>query len=369
MELMNSAKRIKPIFENSDNSIDAIILKNGSENYIDQNFFYVSGITHGLFEECYAILFPDGGIHLIITELEESIARKSTATIHLYKSKKELNKIIKELLRKKSQIGINSSGLLYCDYQKITTMLKDKKLHDFSKSFQLCRMIKDKKELQNIAKACEIADRVMENMFNYIKINMSENDLAAEIDYYLQKFGAQHPAFNTIASFGPHTAIPHHTHNSTLLKKGDFIVCDFGATYKKYNSDLTRTFVFGKASKKQKEMYETVKKAQEKAISTIKIGIKAHTIHKQVKTFIDKTPYKNHFIHSTGHSLGLSTHDPGVAFNSTCKVQLRENMVLTVEPGIYIQGYGGVRLEDDIVISKNGCKFMTQSSKSLNDFY
>ena len=228
-------------------------------------------------------------------------------------------------------------------------------------------MIKSPREISMIKKACEIADRVMDDIRNYVKKNMTENELASEIDYHLQRYGAQHPAFETIASFGSHTAMPHYTHDQSKLNEGDFILCDFGACFNKYHSDMTRTFVFGTASEKQKQIHETVWMAQQNALQLIRPGVQANEVHERVKSFIDSGPFKDCFIHSTGHSLGLSIHDPGIGFYSTCEERLQEKMVLTVEPGIYIKGYGGVRIEDDILVTKEGCISLTNASKELQE--
>jgi Xaa-Pro aminopeptidase len=159
--------------------------------------------------------------------------------------------------------------------------------------------------------------------------------------------------------------IPHYSHRAHTITSGDFVLCDFGATYQKYHSDMTRTFVFGSASKPQRRMHKTVQEAQQQAFDLIRPGIPASAVHNHVQSFIDNTEYKGSFIHSTGHGLGLSVHDPGVSFSSTCDTILKENMVLTVEPGIYRQGYGGVRIEDDIRITKRGCEILTKTPREL----
>ncbi len=367
MLMMNTRERVKNIFKNSNVDIDSIIIKNGHEQYIDTNFFYVTGISKGLFEDCCLVLFPDGTIHMIVTALESDIAKDADADIHIFQSRKEMENILKDILVNVNSIGVNESAILHSDYQWISTNFKEKKMENVIASFHKSRMIKEPDELRSIKKACGIADQVMDEISNYIKKNMTENELAAEIDYHLQKYGAQNPAFDTIASFGANTAMPHYTHDQSKLKEGDFILCDFGASFDKYNSDMTRTFVYGSASDKQKKIHETVRIAQQKAMMAIKPGIKANIVHQQAKSYIDSSSFKDCFIHSTGHSLGISVHDPGVGFYASCEELLKENMVITVEPGIYVQGYGGVRIEDDVVITKEGCTSLTKSQRTLQE--
>jgi Xaa-Pro dipeptidase len=140
---------------------------------------------------------------------------------------------------------------------------------------------------------------------------------------------------------------------------------DFGARFRRYNSDITRTFVFGKAAEKQKEMHEVVLAAQEVGFETIKPGIKANEVHNAVNSFIDGGMFKGCFIHSTGHSLGLNVHDGGAGLSSDCDVELKEGMIFTVEPGVYIPGFGGVRIEDDILIKKDRIELLTKSSRDF----
>ena len=363
--MMNIKKRIDTIFQNHQDELDAIIIKNGAEQFIDVNFFYVTGLSYGLFESSILIIFPDATLHIITTSLEKEIADQSSAIVHVFQSKHELGEILQRILIHTEKIGIHGSGLLYSDYQFLKNHLSDKQFIDVTSSIHKSRMIKDQDEIEIIRNACNIADTVMEKIVSMINENMTENDLASEIDYALQCNGAEQPAFATISSFGSHTSLPHYSHGEKTLKHGDFILCDFGARYQKYNSDMTRTFIFGAASKRQHQIHETVKQAQQKAFNIIRPGIPAKTVHDQVQRFIDGTHFKGCFIHSTGHSLGLSVHDPGVSLSSNCDVILEENMVLTVEPGIYIQGFGGVRIEDDILITKNGCERLTKTPQML----
>jgi len=363
--MMNIKKRVNSIFQNNPEKLDAIIIKNGNEQFIDVNFFYGTGLSYGLFESSVLLLFPDGTCHIITTSLEKVIADQSPAIIHVFESKHQLGEILQEILHQTKTIGIHASGLLYSDYHLLTKLLTEKRFIDITASINKSRMIKDQFEINHIRNACNIADTVMDKISSMIKEGMTENDLASEIDYALQCNGAEKPAFETISSFGPNTSLPHYTHGEKTLKHGDFLLCDFGARYQKYNSDMTRTFIFGPASKRQRQIHETIKQAQQQAFDIIKPGIPAKMVHDHVQTFIDGTEFKGCFIHSTGHSLGLSVHDPGVSLSSNCDVILEENMVLTVEPGIYLQGFGGVRIEDDILITKNGCERLTTTPQML----
>lgn len=359
-------QRVRNIFRNSDKNIDCILIKNASTPFIDDNFFYVTNLEQGLFEGACAILYPDGTYDMLVSELEAESARKSTARLTIYKTKDEFTTVLASLLHSFKTIGINAAGLPLSQYNKLTKLFPTADFVDVSDGFSKTRIIKDDQEIHRIKHACSIADDTMATIPDIVSEGMTENELAAEINYTLQSLGAEKPAFDTISSFGSNTAEPHYSHADAQLKNGSLIVCDFGACYKKYNSDLTRTFVFGKATEHQREMYETVLHAQQVAFEKIRPGVKANDVHQAVHSYIDSTKFKGAFIHSTGHSLGLAVHD-GVGFTPDSTLELQENMILTVEPGVYLRGIGGVRIEDDILIKKDGIEILTKSPRDFNE--
>jgi Xaa-Pro dipeptidase len=358
--------RVKNIFRNSNKTVDCILLKNASVPFVDDNFFYVTDLEQGLFEGSYAVLYSDGTLDILVSELEAESARKSRAHLTICRTKDEFSTALKHLISSFKTIGVNASGLSYHEFNKLTETFPQKEFVDVSDGFFKTRLIKDEQEIQRIKHACLIADDTISAIPDLVTLGMSENELAAEINYSLQSLGAEKPAFDTISSFGKNTAEPHYSHGDVNLENGNLVLCDFGACFKKYNSDITRTFVFGRAIEQQKEMYETVLQAQQIAFDAIKPGIKAGDVHNVVSSFIDSTKFKGRFIHSTGHSLGLAVHD-GVGFAPESNMELQENMILTVEPGIYIPGFGGVRIEDDVLIKKDRMELLTKSSRTLSE--
>ena len=357
-------KRVKNLFS-IEKKPDVILIKNSEMPYIDDNFFYFTGLTHGIFEGSFAVLFPDGKIELIIPQLEAETAKKAGSRIHVYTNESELNKILKKSVSSYKNIGLNFKGISFRDFLKIKNLLSNCNFFDVSDFIAKIRIIKDEIEIKFIRNACKIADSVVNNIPQIVYDGIYEYELAAEINHLMQKNGAEKPAFDTISSFGKNSAEPHYTHGDVKLKKEDFILCDFGACFRKYNSDITRTFVFGKASTMQKEMYNVVLNAQKIGFDTIKSGVKASEVHDAVNSYIDKTKFKDRFIHSTGHSLGLAVHDSNARFSSNSDILLKENMVFTVEPGVYIPNLGGVRIEDDVLIKRDGVELLTKSSRNL----
>ena len=362
---MDSKKIIKKIFNNSNEDFDAILIRNGSESSFDNNFFYITGLEKGLFENCSIIIYPDGDAKLIVSKLEAGLAKKTPFELFIYNNQNDYKNIIKKCLKNSKKVGLNFNNTNINFYNLLNKIFLRKDFINITESLNKSRSIKEEYEINRIKYACKITDKVAKKIPDFIKIGMKEYELAAEIDYQMQKNGAEKPAFLTITSFGKNTANPHYSHGNNKLKKKDIILCDFGACFKKYNSDMTRCFVLGETEKKIKEMYKIVLKAQEIGINKIKEGIKANIIHNVVNDFINKTKYKGCFVHSTGHSLGLEVHDPGVGFNSECDVFLEENMVLTVEPGLYKEKIGGIRIEDDIIIKKDKAVILNKATKKL----
>ena len=359
-------KRVTNIFNAIEKPLDAIIVQNASYPNVDDNFFYITRIEHGLFERSLAVLYPDGTIDLIIPELEAESAKHADVNLHIYQNKEERDIIIKKVFSSSTKVGIHFAGILYQDFCSLQKITPNATFVDVSDALTQIRLVKDESEIICIKKACSIADSVMEQIPDLLNEGIHEFEIAAEINYLMQKKGAEKPAFDTISSFGKNSAEPHYTHGNTQLKNGDFALFDFGACFQKYNSDITRTFVFSKSDAQQKKMFDIVAEAQKIGFDSIRSGVQASEVHNVVSEFIDKTEFKGRFIHSTGHSLGLAVHDgPGFSVDST--LQLKENMVFTVEPGIYIPDFGGVRIEDDILVKKDGIEILTKSSREFRE--
>lgn len=226
------------------------------------------------------------------------------------------------------------------------------------------RQIKNAQELELIAHAEAIGDKAFSHIVKQLSVGMTEAEAAWEIETAMRNAGAQGLSFETIAVFGERTAMPHAVPGKRKLQMGEFIVMDFGCIYEGYCSDMTRTVCLGNADKQQKKIYETVLDAQLTALSMIKAGLKACDVDAAARKVITDAGYGEYFGHGLGHSVGLYIHEsPALAPKDD--TILIENMVETVEPGIYIPDFGGVRIEDLVVIKENGCQNLTHSPKEL----
>ena len=226
------------------------------------------------------------------------------------------------------------------------------------------RMVKEEWELERIAKAEEIGDKAFSHILEYIKEGVSERDIAAELEYFMKKQGADKTSFDTIVISGKKTSMPHGRPDNKKLEAGDFITMDFGCVFGGYCSDMTRTVVLGKADKKQKEIYDIVLNAQREGLLAIRSGISGKDADKAARDVIENAGFGEYFGHSLGHGVGLLIHElPNLSPKSD--IILEENMVVSCEPGIYIPDFGGVRIEDLVCVKSGGCLNFTHSAKNL----
>jgi len=195
-----------------------------------------------------------------------------------------------------------------------------------------------------------------------LRKGVTELEVAAEIEYRMNRHGASGRSFATIVAFGPHGAEPHYQPGATKLEPGSSIVCDYGAFHHRYASDITRSFRFGPADAEMRRVHETVERAQKAALDAIRPGVPAKEVHLAAANVIDASPFKGRLIHGVGHSIGLAVHD-GWNYGPKVEDPLVEGMVFTVEPGIYLPGKGGVRIEDDIVVTRNGFEFLSTAPR------
>ena len=226
------------------------------------------------------------------------------------------------------------------------------------------RAQKSATELACVREAQRLTDETFSHICNYIKSGMSEREIALEMEFYSRRLGSEGPSFSYIVATGANSAVPHATPGETRLENGDFLVLDFGCLVEGYSSDMTRTIAVGQPDSQKVEVYNIVLKAQLAAISAVRAGVCCSDIDKVARDIIDATEYKGLFGHGLGHSLGLEIHEPP-SFSCRCNDDLPENCLISVEPGIYIAGEFGVRIEDIVVATMEGCEILTQSPKEL----
>ncbi len=226
------------------------------------------------------------------------------------------------------------------------------------------RTIKDEFEQKAMRKAVAVAEQAIERLIPRIKIGQTEKQIASMLIQELMNAGSETSPFTPIVSAGPNGAIPHAVPTDRKIQKGDFLVIDWGAVVEDYPSDITRTFAVGAVDAESQRIYETVKAANETAKMSARPGATGQDVDRAARGVIEDMGYGDHFIHRTGHGLGLEIHEPPFMMEGNT-TPLDPGAVFTIEPGIYIRGKGGVRIEDDVIITSNGCESLTSFSRDL----
>ncbi len=262
----------------------------------------------------------------------------------------------------KGKTGFEAGTLTYSAYEKLKAAAGEAVATEGL--IEDLREVKDENEIVSLKKAAKIADDVFSDIVKEIRAGMTEVDIAARIDYLLRLKSSEVPAFKTIVASGEHSSLPHASPTMRVVRQGDLVKMDFGAIWDGYCSDITRTVVAGRASDKVREIYGIVLEAQKSAIEGIRAGARCSDIDGLARQRIEAEGYGENFGHGLGHGIGLEVHE-GPRLSKKSEGTLAAGMVTTVEPGIYIPGWGGVRIEDDVVVREDGCDVLTGASKEL----
>jgi Xaa-Pro aminopeptidase len=262
------------------------------------------------------------------------------------------------------KIAFEGNALLYDDYSKLSALLTGS---SFQTALNLSplRVIKEDEELACIQKAVAISDAAFEDIVKFIRPGKSENEVAARLETVMRSLGSERPAFTTIVASGVRGSLPHGIATEKLIVDGEFVTMDYGAVYKGYHSDITRTVCVGHADASHRALYDTVLQAQLLGVKLVQPGVSGKSMDKAVRDQLSAAGYEKNFGHGLGHSLGLEIHEePRLSPSSTCE-SLAPGMLITVEPGVYLPGWGGLRIEDTVLITAAGGVPLTRSSKQF----
>ena len=233
-----------------------------------------------------------------------------------------------------------------------------------SRVVESLRAVKDEGERDAIRKAAAIADRAFERILEELRPGRTEREIALRLEFMMREMGADGASFDIIVASGPRSALPHGVASDRVLEKGDLVTLDFGASYRGYCSDITRTVVLGEPNDAQRRIYETVREAQQAAVDAIRPGMTGKEADRVARDRIKASGYEKYFGHGTGHGLGMEVHE-APRLSPRGEEILEPGMVVTVEPGIYLPEFGGVRIEDDVIVTEDGREVLTQSPKHL----
>jgi len=263
-----------------------------------------------------------------------------------------------------AKVGVDENNLAFGRYDELKKALRGVSLFKCGSDIALKRAVKTQEEIDNIVKAQGIAEKALKKTVGFIKAGITERELRAELIYACLTGGADNMSFEPIVAFGANSGHPHHRASDKRLEKGDAILIDFGCIINGYCSDLSRTFCLGEPNPDIAHIYEIVKTALGYAVKHIKAGMTGHEVDSLAREYIVSNGYDTQFGHGLGHGVGLDIHEmPRLGMGS--KTVLEEGMVVTIEPGIYLAGIGGVRIEDMVVVEKDGCRVITEYEKEL----
>jgi len=221
------------------------------------------------------------------------------------------------------------------------------------------RAVKEGEEISILRKSCRIAVKTFPLIKPRIKPGRTELSVSLEMEHIMQAMGAKGPSFNLIIGFGPHSALPHHESSDRPLKKNEAVLLDFGCVYNGYCSDITRTYFYGKPGAEFRKVYAIVDAAQKAGVKKVKAGVKTFDVDKACRDYIADAGFGQYFTHGAGHGVGLEIHE-APTLNTKSGETLRAGMAVTVEPGIYLYGKFGVRIEDSVLVKNNGCEILTK---------
>ena len=328
--------------------------------YKPENRAYISGFTgttgYTLITKTQAIFITD------FRYIEQAKKECVGFTIEENSKLKPVTDILKELPIKR--LGIEEDFVTYGQYKEFVEKLQGVEFIALDGAITKLRAVKTQDELQMIEKAASIADEAFSHILLIIKPGISEDEIALELEYFMKKKGASKNSFDSIVASGERSCLPHGRATNKLIEKGDMLTLDFGCVYKGYCSDMTRSLVVGEATEKQKEIYYAVLEAQEKALAAVKPGLTGIQLDTIARDIITEKGYGENFGHGLGHGVGLEIHElPHV--NAIGKVEMVPGNVITIEPGIYVPGFGGVRIEDLVVVTDAGYRVLSKSTKEL----
>lgn len=339
-----------------EHSLDAILVGK------PVNVRYFSGFTG----DSTFLIIARQRAQLITDGRYDDQARLEAPQFEIVKQENGLFKMIAERLKASGlkRVGFEGNVMTFDEHAKLLELLPDREF--VSIKLDSLRQVKDADEIERIRRACSIADRAFDEVLNYIRAGVSEIEIAAELEHLMRRFGSERAAFETIAASGLRGAYPHARATEKLIAEGEFVTLDFGAVVDGYHSDITRTVVVGRASEKQLRLYSAVSSAHLTGLRWIRLGVSAQAIDRAVRFELSTRGLDKYFTHGLGHGVGLEIHEePRLSKLSDCEALL-ENMIVTDEPGVYIEGFGGLRIEDTVRVTSTGdAETLTKSPRHV----
>ena len=269
-----------------------------------------------------------------------------------------------DLISNGTTLGFEADFLSVNQMNKLRELFPDTQWEATSRFVEEIAAVKDKSELRAIRVAVDITDEVFDQLIPELRIGSVERKVAAKISFAYKILGADGDSYDPIVASGPNSALPHAVPSDREFQDGDFVVMDFGALYQGYHADMTRTVAIGSVTDRHREIYSVVQEAQKRGCEAASAGMSCRELDAVTRDYITEQGYGDYYVHGTGHGLGLEVHTMP-RLSQISDDTLLENYVITIEPGIYIPEFGGVRIEDDVIIQNDGCEILNRSTKDL----
>lgn len=271
------------------------------------------------------------------------------------------------LVTRAERVAVEAHDMTVATYRRLEAMIRDSgavELPAVNGLVESIRSVKDEREIEALRRACEITDEAFALVIGHIAPGVTEREIARLLEFRMMELGAEKPAFDSIVASGPNGSIPHHSPSDRPIEAGDLVTMDFGARYDGYHADMTRTVAVGRAAVWQRDLYQLVWQAQRAGRVAVRQGAVAHDVDAAARRVIAEAGHADHFGHGLGHGVGLEIHEvPFLGPNKTGR--LEDRVPITVEPGVYLPGWGGVRIEDTLVTRADGPELLTLTTKEL----
>jgi len=326
--------------------------------------FYLSGFTG---TKCWLLITLAPVPNILITDFRyREQAQEQVQGYEVVIQEESIFQTLSQLFKQYNlkTVGLDQDNITLAVYAKLKEEAPNVNFCSLQDPCGEIRRVKTPDELILLKKAVEIADKAFLHILEYLQPGLTEREIALELEFFMRRLGGSKNAFDTIVASGNRAALPHGVATNKILQTGEFVVMDFGTVYQGYYSDMTRTIILGEPDLRQQEIYQLVLQAQTEVYRNIQPGMRASEADALARRIIEEAGYSENFGHGLGHGVGLEIHEEP-RLSPRDETILEPGMIVTVEPGIYIPSWGGVRIEDMVVITSDGCEILTKSPKML----
>ncbi|WP_322923116.1 Xaa-Pro peptidase family protein [Paenibacillus campi] len=334
-----------------------------------KHVYYLSGFASDPHERFLGLFILEGNEPFILLPALDEDKARSTSSVQRIETHLDTDNPYVRLKQcigsgKIGKLGVEKEHLSVARFEQLCSVLHAESYHDITSILNSMRSRKSPDEVERMRLSIHKIEEVLRRCISGVKVGMTELDLVAELEYQMKKVGAEKPAFDTMVLSGPNTALPHGVPGERKLQTGELVMFDLGLFYNGYASDITRTFAIGDIDEETARVYHTVLAANEAAIQATRPGVTFASIDKAARDVITEAGYGHRFIHRLGHGLGMDTHEYPSVHGGNENV-LEPGVLFTVEPGIYIPGHCGVRIEDDVIVTETGIDVLSSFPKEL----